>query len=110
MNKVTARALSFPRHEDDRGNTGRKMGKEAMYSGRVQGVGFRQSICSLVSGSKLRGYVQNLDNGKVRLVVEGDEVDHLLQKIVDLWSSHIADIQITDVNTSGMFSNFNIRY
>ena len=88
------------------------MGKEAFYSGRVQGVGFRQSVCSLASGSELRGYVQNLDNGKVRLVVEGegDEVDHLLQKVADFWSNHISNIQITDVNTSGMFSNFSIRY
>ncbi|MDG2208194.1 MAG: acylphosphatase [Pirellulales bacterium] len=86
------------------------MGKEALYSGRVQGVGFRQSVCSLASGSELRGYVQNLDNGKVRLVVEGDEVDHLLQKVADFWSRHISDIQITEVNTSGMFSNFSIRY
>lgn len=43
------------------------------YSGRVQGVGFRYTVKRLVCGYELCGVVQNLADGRVRLVAEGEE-------------------------------------
>lgn len=83
-----------------------------MYTGRVQGVGFRQSVYSLTAGKCLHGYVQNLDNGKVKLVIEGEarEVDRLLEEVKKSWGHNIADVQMTDLDTTGTFSNFSVRY
>lgn len=46
---------------------------EVLYSGRVQGVGFRHTAKSVATGFEVTGTVRNLNDGRVHLVVEGDE-------------------------------------
>lgn len=41
------------------------------YSGHVQGVGFRYSTVSVAQGFAVTGFVQNLPDGRVLVVVEG---------------------------------------
>jgi len=43
------------------------------YSGRVQGVGFRYTVQRIARNHAVAGYVQNLPDGRVRLIAEGDE-------------------------------------
>lgn len=43
------------------------------YSGRVQGVGFRYTVKSLVAGYDVTGTVRNLPDGRVELVAEGEK-------------------------------------
>ena len=45
------------------------------FSGRVQGVGFRYNTVNIAKGFAVCGYVQNLPDGRVRLVVEGEAED-----------------------------------
>jgi acylphosphatase len=45
---------------------------QILYSGRVQGVGFRYTVKSLAAGFELAGTVRNLPDGRVELVAEGD--------------------------------------
>jgi acylphosphatase len=42
-----------------------------LYSGRVQGVGFRYTVKSLATGYDVTGIVRNLSDGRVELVAEG---------------------------------------
>ena len=42
-----------------------------IYSGRVQGVGFRYACKELAAGFTLSGTVLNLPDGRVQLVAEG---------------------------------------
>ncbi len=53
------------------------------YAGRVQGVGFRYSVKTLVMGFEVTGAVRNLPDGRVELIVEGDkaELEAFLQAI-----------------------------
>ncbi len=46
---------------------------EVIYSGRVQGVGFRYTVKSLATGFEVLGSVRNLADGTVELVVEGSK-------------------------------------
>jgi acylphosphatase len=57
--------------------------KCAIYTGRVQGVGFRFSTKQIATGFDVTGWVKNLVNGKVELQVKGeaDEVDEFLLEI-----------------------------
>ncbi|MCC7409329.1 MAG: acylphosphatase [Phycisphaeraceae bacterium] len=47
----------------------------AHFQGRVQGVGFRYTAVQVARGFPVAGYVQNLSDGRVRLVAEGDPAD-----------------------------------
>ena len=55
----------------------------AFFSGRVQGVGFRYTAERIAEDFPITGFVRNLPDGRVELLVEGDEVDleGFIQKI-----------------------------
>ena len=50
-----------------------KSGKKIIFSGRVQGVGFRYRTHSIAQRFQVCGYVKNLIDGTVELVIEGEE-------------------------------------
>jgi acylphosphatase len=45
------------------------------YSGRVQGVGFRATVCGLARGYDVTGTVRNLPDGRVELIAEGAKIE-----------------------------------
>ncbi len=47
--------------------------RQTIYEGRVQGVGFRYSCKELAKGYDLTGSVENLPDGTVKLILQGDE-------------------------------------
>ncbi len=57
--------------------------KQIIIEGRVQGVGFRYTTRQLAGKFALSGWVKNLPDGDVELVVEGElvEVDAFLRKL-----------------------------
>ena len=54
-----------------------------VYSGRVQGVGFRYTVKSITPGFEVTGTVRNLDDGRVELIAEGEreELDAFRQAV-----------------------------
>jgi acylphosphatase len=44
-----------------------------LYSGHVQGVGFRYSVKSLAPGFEVTGTIRNLPDGRVELQAEGEK-------------------------------------
>ena len=55
---------------------------KVLFSGRVQGVGFRYTVCRIAASFQVTGYVRNLMTGDVELVAEGFE-----QELVDFLRS-----------------------
>ena len=51
--------------------------KQVLYSGRVQGVGFRYSTKQIASGYEVTGTVKNLPDGRVQLQVMSYDADEL---------------------------------
>lgn len=47
----------------------------ARISGKVQKAGYRGKIVTIARAFGMRGYVQNLSDGHVKVVAEGDEID-----------------------------------
>ena len=54
-----------------------------LYSGRVQGVGFRYTAKTVATGFEVTGIVRNLADGRVELIAEGlkDELEGFQQAI-----------------------------
>ena len=54
---------------------GKQVRKHIIFSGRVQGVGFRYRASYAAKEFGLGGWVRNLYDGKVEMEVQGDEWD-----------------------------------
>ena len=68
--------------------------RRVVYSGRVQGVGFRATCRWLAGGFEVAGYVRNLADGRVELLAEGElaEIDGLLQAVQNEMGEFIRDV------------------
>jgi acylphosphatase len=68
------------------------------YSGRVQGVGFRETARRIAAEHAVVGSVRNLDNGEVELVVEGaaEEVDRYLSALARRMAGYIEGQRAAD--------------
>lgn len=55
--------------------------KHIIFSGRVQGVGFRYTACYLARSLGLTGWVKNLWDGNVEMEVQGDA--HSIARLVE---------------------------
>jgi acylphosphatase len=77
----------------------------------VQGVGFRYTVRSLAKHFPVTGYVQNLDDGRVLLVVEGaeGEIEHLLEQITDTMQGFVRNVQLAVSPPTNEFTGFAIR-
>jgi acylphosphatase len=86
--------------------------REVYYSGRVQGVGFRYTARSIARQFAVAGYVKNLSDGRVQLVVEGraEEIRGLLREIQTEMGRYIRDVQETSSRATGGFSGFDVRF
>ena len=85
---------------------------QIMVSGKVQGVFFRESTKRKANELGLAGYVENLDNGNVEVVAEGngDKINSLIDFIKkNPGKSKVENIKITNKTTEN-FKTFEIRY
>jgi len=85
--------------------------KRVLYSGRVQGVGFRYTAHSLAAGYPVAGYVRNLPSGEVELVAEGEDsvVEAFLAAVARRMAAYISNTMVQDVAPSGQ-RGFQIRH
>ncbi|MDE2399902.1 MAG: acylphosphatase [Patescibacteria group bacterium] len=82
-------------------------------SGRVQGVLFRDFTSRLAKKFSLNGTVENLSDGTVRVVAEGDEVklnEFLLKLKKGPLFSHVTDVKTEWQNATGGYIDFKIIY
>jgi acylphosphatase len=84
--------------------------KRVIYSGQVQGVGFRYSTHGLAQHHDVSGFVRNLSGGDVEVVVQGepDELERFLKAIDERMTGYIADKKVQG-QTPGNYQGFTIR-
>jgi acylphosphatase len=78
----------------------------------VQGVGFRYTTRQVAAGFEVTGYVQNLADGRVRVLVEGDpgELDRFLGELRAQMAQYIREVQSDISPVTGEFDDFEIRH
>ena len=83
-----------------------------LFSGTVQGVGFRYTACRSAAGFDVTGAVRNLRDGRVECVVEGeaDEIDAFLADLRERMSDYIEDLIQQTLPFSGQFSRFGVSF
>jgi acylphosphatase len=86
--------------------------REVHYSGRVQGVGFRYRVCRIAEQYTVTGYVKNLPDGRVEVVVEGrsEEIQAMLRAVKDEMDRYIRNVCEVPSQATGGFSGFEVRY
>jgi acylphosphatase len=86
--------------------------RECRFSGRVQGVGFRYTVQNLAMQFNVFGYVRNLPDGRVELVMEGpdQEMDGLLDEVNRKMNGYIKSLDQTQASATGEFDHFAIRH
>jgi acylphosphatase len=88
----------------------RPVARLVQYAGAVQGVGFRATTASMARRHPVTGYVRNLPDGRVEVLVEGtaSAVQRFLDEVASYWSRHIRSIDVHDQTPSGMHDRFAI--
>jgi len=82
-----------------------------LYSGRVQGVGFRYTAKTVAAGFELTGTVKNLADGRVELIAEGapGELEAFRAAIHDAGlAGFIRDEQVVWADAKNEFRGFEI--
>ncbi|HAZ09869.1 MAG: hypothetical protein A2047_01675 [Omnitrophica bacterium GWA2_41_15] len=84
-----------------------------LYSGQVQGVGFRYTAQDIAMSLGLTGWVKNLEDGRVEIVAEGKEKD--LNEFLDKISKgqlgrYIKNVELSWEKSAGEFDSFEIVF
>ena len=66
--------------------------KQVIYTGRVQGVGFRYSTKQIASGYEVVGTVKNLPDGRVELQAMSQDADELEDFFVAIDESNLGSL------------------
>ena len=82
------------------------------YSGLVQGVGFRYTVCRLAGRFEVKGFVRNLSDGRVQVIAEGgtDQLDRFLESIESEMNDYIRATNLDRQEASGEFADFGLRW
>ena len=89
-----------------------KIAKQIIFSGRVQGVGFRFIAHRIAQRYDLTGQVKNVPNGTVELIAQGsaNDIDNCLRDIEETFSSYVRDKKITDLPFDASCTEFKITF
>ncbi len=85
---------------------------DIIFTGRVQGVFFRATAEENARSYDVTGWVRNQRDGSVRCVVEGDsaELDRFVAALQLAKQSYIDNTEITELDATGEFDGFAVRY
>ncbi|MCK5676088.1 MAG: acylphosphatase [Verrucomicrobia bacterium] len=86
---------------------------QVLFSGRVQGVGFRYTVCRMAQSFGVTGFVRNLMDGDVEVLTEGSE-----QELIDFLSEirdshlgrHIRRERLHWAAATGAYDKFRVTY
>ncbi len=82
------------------------------FSGHVQGVGFRFTTARIARNLGLRGWVRNLADGRVEVMLSGtpDEIEGCLKELRACFGENISAVDRRVRDAANDYSQFEIRY
>lgn len=84
--------------------------KHIIFSGYVQGVGFRFTANSMAKRYELTGFVRNSADGKVEMLVQGEaaDIDDCIEDLQQTFT--IRDVQVNQVPVNPSLTDFRITF
>ncbi len=85
---------------------------QVIYSGRVQGVGFRYNVDNIAKVMNIFGWIKNLEDGRVILVAEAekDMLEKFLDQINNFFSDYINGSKVEWFDSIDHFNNFEVKF
>ncbi len=86
--------------------------KHVIFSGEVQGVGFRYTSQRIAGRHNVTGYVRNLPDGTVELFLQGPgpDVDGCLQDIQETFAGYVREAQVEEAPCDARLRSFRIAF
>ena len=86
--------------------------RKIVFSGRVQGVGFRFTALNIASRYQLTGYVRNIPNGDVEMLAQGsaEMIDECVRDIQDSFVGSINHVDIEEATPDPKLTDFRITF
>ena len=86
--------------------------RHILFIGHVQGVGFRYTVQRIAGRYGLAGYVRNLSDGTVEMLVQGssEDIDLCLEEIDAEFPGHIHERKVRQVPPSPRYTDFRIAF
>lgn len=86
--------------------------KHIIFTGTVQGVGFRFTALNIANRYGLVGLVRNLPDGTVEMIAQGTatNINDCICDITKSFSGYIRDTKITEVPLNSEYSEFKITF
>jgi len=86
--------------------------KHIIFSGPVQGIGFRFTAFNIANRYNLTGIVRNLLNGDVEMVVQGnqDDIDFCVSEIRDAFEGYVRDVKFDEIPVNPNYTDFKITF
>jgi len=84
--------------------------KYILFSGYVQGVGFRFTAKNIAHRYGLTGYVRNRDDGKVEMFLQGqlEDINSCIEDLRETFA--IRDVKIEDTEVNSSYRDFSIAF
>ena len=86
--------------------------KKIVFSGQVQGVGFRFTALNIADSHKLTGYVRNLPRGGVEMLLQGpaETIDSCFRDLQDSFAGYIKQTDVQTVPPDSKLTDFKITF
>jgi acylphosphatase len=86
--------------------------RHILFTGRVQGVGFRFTAHRIARRYDLTGWVRNLPDGSVEMVAQGPLVDiaDCVRDIEELFTDYVRETKVEEIPSDPQHHEFRITF
>ncbi len=86
--------------------------KSIIFTGRVQGVGFRFTARRAANRRQLTGFVRNVPDGTVEMLAQGrpEDVDDCIQDLKEYFSGYLKETRIEEIPPDTKYTDFQITF
>ena len=86
--------------------------KHIIFTGRVQGIGFRFTALDIANRYRLTGLVRNLPDGTVEMITQGpaDDIADCIRDIKEAFEGYIRETKPEEIPPDPKYTNFKIAF